>query len=278
MANTTGLTSGYTYAFGDLFIKNITFKFSYPIRYTYSQQFLTTKIPQKANFTFNLSNSYSNQFDVNFYKINTTLNTSNNYYMPFTYLSWTYNPIAYYTLNFNTYVNNQLWTTASKIQYQGKNYTANNGYITLSNILEDTKIPFVVWYNINNKWYSTQNYVITSIFNPCHPILTFNFNIYTNIYVNGTTTSNTTCSGVCGSSSGSSSSGSSGSSSSSNNSNSTGILPVLTKTTNTALGTSYLNLGIFSFVFTADFLYLAIALIIFGISEYYVKNSKFGVM
>ncbi|MGC8576378.1 MAG: hypothetical protein ACP5L3_07690, partial [Caldisericum sp.] len=61
-------------------------------------------------------------------------------------------------------------------------------------------------------------------------------------------------------------------------SNSTGILPILTKTTNTALGTSYLNLGIFSFVFTADFLYLAIALIIFGISEYYVKNSKFGIL
>lgn len=269
--NTTGLTSGYTYARtglympnGESVVINISYNSGFYV-YTYKTY---SSLPSKANISFVgsngiiLTNSQKSSYSY-------TTNLSNGYYIPSANLFWTYSTSASYTLEFSTYLNNQLWTSNSKVFYNGINYSiGSNGYINIPDVPANTGITYTTIYHYNTENLLVSGSLTTPSFNPCNPILTYQYTNLASVYVNGSVVGTTKTSN-----------GSITSTGTSQSTLKSSITSTLFTGVSTAFGESFLNVGTFSFVLTSGFLYLVVGLALFGLIEYYFKKkSIYGVI
>lgn len=278
--NTTGLTSGYTYARTGLYLPNGVSGLGIPngesvaINISYNSGFYVytyktySSLPSKANISFVgsngiiLTNSQKSSYSY-------TTNLSNGYYIPSANLFWTYSTSASYTLEFSTYLNNQLWTSNSKVFYNGINYSiGSNGYINIPDVPANTGITYTTIYHYNTENLLVSGSLTTPSFNPCNPILTYQYTNLASVYVNGSVVGTTKTSN-----------GSITSTGTSQSTLKSSITSTLFTGVSTAFGESFLNVGTFSFVLTSGFLYLVVGLALFGLIEYYFKKkSIYGVI
>ncbi|MEM3846591.1 MAG: hypothetical protein QXU98_12925, partial [Candidatus Parvarchaeota archaeon] len=255
MQNSSGLTSGILSAYAGLTIQNFSFNMSYPngfYTYTYS----TPSLPQ--NISLNFTSTQPDIIELNnqhFYTTKLNLSSNREYYIPSPSLSWTYTSNAVYTLSFKTYLNGNVWTSNSKLEYNGVNYSiGSNGLINIPSVASNSIFNFEVFYTANNQIISDSGSLETPVFNPCDPIYQYYYTNSISYYANSTIvskTTNTNSSAVVSNSTSSSSS----SSSSSPKSPAPSLKNLMTGI-QTAFGMSFLNVGVFSFTLTSGFLYL----------------------
>ncbi|MEM3846356.1 MAG: hypothetical protein QXU98_11735 [Candidatus Parvarchaeota archaeon] len=272
MQNSSGLTSGILSAYAGLTIQNFSFNMSYPngfYTYTYS----TPSLP--SNISLNFTSTQPDIIELNnqhFYATKLNLSSNREYYIPSPSLSWTYTSNAVYTLSFKTYLNGNVWTSNSKLEYNGVNYSiGSNGLINIPSVASNSIFNFEVFYTANNQVISDSGSLETPVFNPCDPIYQYYYTNSISYYANSTIVSKTT---NTNSSTIVSNSTSSSSSSSSSPKSPAPSLKNLMTGIQTAFGMSFLNVGVFSFTLTSGFLYLVVGLVVFGLTEYYIGQKK----
>ncbi len=234
---------------------------------------------QGSSFSVELPyNTTGNSLNVNFLsgtssiipaEINQSVNKSGNSFIDNNPLSWTFNPTALFNQSFIIKLNNAIWTSNSKISFNGKNYTGTNQISIELNSSSTYNLNVYVLYNAGYKEIPIT--LTTNSFNACNSIYDYSTIISTTINTTTNIANATLTGGV--------SSGHSGTSTSTSTSTST---PTSTSTislasTNTFFGKSYLTFGAFTFVFTFGFDYLIAILIIVLIMAKYLRQEQFAI-
>jgi hypothetical protein len=182
------------------------------------------------------------------------------------YLTWTYSGFGSIPVQISAKLNNFIWTQNTIFEFDGVNYTTSSPDLAIS-LNGSTIYNFYAYFLYNGKNEKVPYSIQTDAFNPCESTQNIQFAyVSTNITSDGSIfKSITTCSGNgnC-------------SQTEQNTTNSTlGSSGFSFKGSNTAFGKSYFSIGIASFVFTNDFLFLLLGLALF---VYLISKSRHDIL